>query len=131
MLEKPTRRVLIVDDNEEAAELLQMLLVLEGYETRLAFSGAEGLATAESFRPHVICSDIGMPEMSGIEFGHALRASSYANNILLLAITGWSDVDTAADIIRAGYDYHFAKPVPSNSISDCLNKFFDAHPFLT
>jgi len=130
MPEKPTRRVLIVDDNEEAAELLEMLLAVEGYDTRVAFSGEEGLNTAESFKPHVVCSDIGMPGMSGIEFGRALRASGYANNVLLLAIAGWNDVDTATDIIQAGFDYHFAKPVPSSSISNCLHKFFKAHPFL-
>lgn len=130
MPDKSACRVLIVDDNEEAAELLQMLLNLEGYDTRLALSGKDGLITAESFKPHVVCADIGMPGMSGLEFGRALRTSRHSNNSLLLAVTGWSDIDTASDIIRAGFDHHFAKPVKSNAISDCLDKFFRAHPEL-
>lgn len=130
MPDKHVGRVLVVDDNEEAAELMQLLLNFEGYDTKLAFGGVEGLDTVESFKPHVICSDIGMPGMSCLEFGRALRASSHSKNVLLVAITGWNDIDTASDIVRAGFDFHFAKPVQVESVSRCLSKYFDAHPVL-
>lgn len=70
------QRVLIVDDNQEAAEMLQMLLEMHGYTVEVANSGAQGLAIHAHFVPHVVCSDLNMPGMSGYEFARAVRASS-------------------------------------------------------
>jgi CheY-like chemotaxis protein len=123
-------RVLIVDDNDEAADLLQMLLNLEGYETATANSGKSGLASAEAFRPHVICSDIGMPEMSGVELARKLRQSPHSSNALLIAITGWNDLDNATEITRAGFDLHRAKPVSFDEVSRHIRTFFERHPGL-
>jgi DNA-binding response OmpR family regulator len=123
-------RILIVDDNDEAADLLQMLLNLEGYDTATANSGKDGLHSAETFRPHVICSDIGMPEMSGVEFGRKLRQSTHSSNALLIAITGWNDIDNATEITRAGFDLHLAKPVSFDEVSRHIRTFFERHPAL-
>lgn len=118
------RRVLIVDDNIEAAELLQMLLDLEGYQTQIAYGGQEGLLLADSFKPNAVCSDVGMPGMSGLEFARHLRKNEHTKNALLIAISGWTDTDTRADTCQAGFDYHFAKPTPIDQISNVLHQFF-------
>jgi two-component system CheB/CheR fusion protein len=78
----------------------------------------------------VVCSDIGMPEMSGIEFARKLRQSGHSNNALLIAITGWNDVDNATEITRAGFDLHLAKPVPFDDVSHHIRTFFERHPAL-
>lgn len=72
------KRVLIVDDNREAAEMLQMLLEMQGYTAEVANAGPEGLARQARFVPHVICSDLNMPGMSGYEFARQVRAAGPA-----------------------------------------------------
>lgn len=119
------RRILVVDDNDEAAELLQILLNLDGYEAIVALSGTEGLKAAASFQPHVICSDIGMPGMSGIEFAKEVRKSQHSNKAFLIAVSGWNDIDTANATKSAGFDLHLGKPVSYEEISTYIRKFFE------
>ena len=120
-------RVLIVDDNEEAAELMQMLLGLEGFETAVAFNARDGLASMASFRPDVVCSDIGMPEMNGIEFCRVLRTGEAGQKLLMIAITGWSDIDTVEAVFDAGFDHHMAKPVVFSDVSHHIHRFIGTH----
>jgi DNA-binding response OmpR family regulator len=122
------RRVLIVDDRIDAAEMMQMLLDIEGYDTRIASSGEEGLTIASSFAPHIICTDIGMPGMSGLDFGRKIRQTISSHKVLLVGVTGWSDADTKAETLAAGFDFHFGKPVAFEEISQCFRSHFQEHP---
>jgi DNA-binding response OmpR family regulator len=80
-------RILVVDDNQDAAELLQMIEI-EGYKVRVAFDGASGLRQAADFHPHVTCSDLNMPGLSGFELALALRKSDHSCGTHLIAMTG-------------------------------------------
>ncbi|TDV07113.1 ATP-binding response regulator [Paraburkholderia caballeronis] len=104
------RRVLIADDNADAAASLLTLLELAGHEVRMAHDGAAALALAESFRPDVAILDIGLPQMDGYEVARALRTLPATAHTLLIALTGFgldSDRQAASD---AGFDRHFVKP---------------------
>ena len=81
------RRILVVDDNQDAAELLQMILEIEGYKVRAAFAGASGLRQSADFHPHVTCSDLNMPCLSGFELALALRKSDHSSGTYLIAIS--------------------------------------------
>ena len=102
------QRVLIVDDNQEAAEMLQMLLEMHGYTVEVANSGAQGLAIHARFAPHVVCSDLNMPGMSGYEFARAIRASGLPRP-WLIAMSG-EELAGAQDIVAAGFDHSLVKP---------------------
>jgi CheY-like chemotaxis protein len=106
-----SRRVLVADDNRDAAESLAELLRLKGHEVALAFDGESALAQFRELAPEVALLDIGMPRMTGNEVASAIRAAPGGNRPLLVAITGWGqqrDRDTARN---AGFDFHFTKPV--------------------
>jgi CheY-like chemotaxis protein len=105
------RRILIVDDNEDGAEMLQFALQGLGHSTRIAHDGPSALAAADEFRPHVALLDIGLPVMDGYELARRLRARFADRPLVLLAVTGYSQ---AADRIRAreaGFDGHLVKPL--------------------
>ncbi|HEU0204162.1 MAG TPA: ATP-binding protein [Burkholderiaceae bacterium] len=105
------RRVLVVDDNVDAAESLSMLLHLMGGEVATAFDGAQAVRTAADFRPDVILLDIGMPYMDGYEAARQIRAQPWGKHILLAALTGLGQ-EHDRDLAReAGFDAHFTKPI--------------------
>ena len=105
------RHVLIVDDNEDTAVSLAVLLEGDGYETRTAASGSAALLLASEFQADVLLLDISLPDMSGHEVARRLRADPLKGHLLLIALTGWSqeqDRQTASD---AGFDHYLLKPV--------------------
>ncbi|CAG1017361.1 two-component system, sensor histidine kinase ChiS [Burkholderiaceae bacterium] len=104
------QRVLVVDDNRDAAESLAQLLSADGHEVRIAHDGEQALRTAEAFRPQVVLLDIGLPDLDGYEIARRLRAQR-GDAVRLIAITGWGQ---AADRLRAreaGFDVHLVKPI--------------------
>ncbi|MEK7530566.1 MAG: MASE1 domain-containing protein [Patescibacteria group bacterium] len=103
-------KILVVDDNEPAAEGLGKLLAHRGHEVRLAFDGDSALATAEVFSPTVAILDIGLPDRDGYEIARELRKSSIVQPILI-AVTGYGQDDDKARARLAGFDYHLTKPV--------------------
>ena len=105
------QRVLIVDDNEDAAETLAMVLELQGHQTRRACDGPSGLREAEAWRPDIVFLDIGMPGMSGYEVASRLRALPGWQHTLLVALTGWGTEQDRARSVAAGFDVHLTKPV--------------------
>lgn len=106
------RRVLIADDNVDAAQSLSMLLQLAGHEVRVAHLGREALTQAEQFRPQVALLDIGMPDINGYEVARRLRREQPAGPaLLLIALTGWGQDADRRDAAEAGFDHHFCKPV--------------------
>jgi two-component system, sensor histidine kinase len=118
------RRVLIVDDNFEAAELLQILLELQGYDARVAISGEGGIDQATDYRPHAICSDIMMPGMSGLEMVETLKKTDCCPQTLFVAISGYSGESTAESILAAGFDFFFVKPISFDDVYGCLATHF-------
>jgi CheY-like chemotaxis protein len=110
------RRILIADDNQDAAECLSMLLELAGHEVRVAHLGRAALAVAESFRPDVVLLDIGMPDLSGYEVAQGLRQEPWATRILLIALTGWGQDEDRRRALQAGFDHHLTKPVDSDEL---------------
>lgn len=86
-------RLLVVDDNQDAANSLAMLLRLDGHDVRVAFSGAAAIDTAKTFIPHAIFQDIGMPNMDGFEVARVLRKQAGMKNTLLVALTGWGQIE--------------------------------------
>ncbi|MGQ0641304.1 MAG: hybrid sensor histidine kinase/response regulator, partial [Gemmatimonadaceae bacterium] len=108
---KRPRRVLVVDDNVDAAETLETLLSLGGIETRVAHDGLEALYTAAEFRPEAMIVDIGLPKLDGHQLAKRLRASSWANGMRLVALSGWAQESDRQKSREAGFDVHLAKPV--------------------
>ncbi|MET0983743.1 MAG: response regulator, partial [Telluria sp.] len=109
-------RVLVVDDNLDAAESLVALLGALGHETRMAHDGPAGLALARTFRPDLAFLDIGLPGMNGHEIARALRASDELCNMMLVALTGWGAASDMTLSHQAGFDQHLTKPVSREAL---------------
>ena len=104
------RRVLVVDDNRDAAESLGMLLDLLGADVHYVFNGPEALKAVATYRPDVVILDIGMPGMDGHEVARRLRQQPEFRNITLIALTGWGQEDDRRRSRDSGFDYHLTKP---------------------
>jgi CheY-like chemotaxis protein len=109
-LRAPRRRVLIVDDNADAANSLAALLNLCGHETQVAYSARAALESIEAFRPEVVLLDIGLPEMDGYELARRLRAMEKLAGVRLVAVTGYGQTDDRQRALAAGFDEHLVKP---------------------
>lgn len=107
---EPGLRVLIVDDNQDAAEMLSESLLAMGYVTRVAYDGAGALAIATGFDPQLALLDIGLPEMDGYELARRLRGEPGLDRIRLVAITGYGQDSDRARAREAGFDAHLVKP---------------------
>lgn len=108
---KASLRVLVLDDDEDTADALAMLLEIRGHTARAVVDGARALATARSFRPEAAVLDIGLPEMDGYEVARRLREEPYGRNMLLIALTGWTDAEHRGRSVDAGFDHHLVKPM--------------------
>jgi len=106
-----TRRILVVDDNQDAATTLAMLLDLGNNQTRMAHDGLEAVQQAEAFRPAVILLDIGMPKMNGYDVCRAIREQPWGQDIVMIALTGWGKDEDRDKSKEAGFDSHMVKPV--------------------
>jgi CheY-like chemotaxis protein len=110
------RRVLVVDDNTDAAEMLAYLLSVDGHDVRTASSGAAALEVVADFRPHIAFLDIGMPVMSGYELARRLRQDANLHGLTLVAVTGWGQAEDRRRSTEAGFDEHLTKPVDPNRV---------------
>ncbi len=106
----PQRRVLIVDDNVDAAESLAVLARIWGHDVRVAHDGEQGLKEARAYRPEVVLLDIGMPGLSGYDVARRLRAIPALNGVLVVAMTGWGQPQDRERSKEAGFDLHLTKP---------------------
>jgi len=106
-----SKRILIVDDNRDAAHTLAMLLKLSGHETRVAFDGLAALEAAEAFRPELTFLDIGLPKLSGHEVAQRIRGEAWGASMCLVALTGWGQENDRRKSSEAGFDHHLVKPV--------------------
>jgi CheY-like chemotaxis protein len=116
----PARRILVVDDNHDAAECLAMLLQLTGNQTQLAFDGVAAVAAVLSFRPDVILMDIGMPKLDGYEAAQQIRQQVGGKGIILVALTGWGQDKDREKTAAAGFDHHLVKPVEYATLTTLL-----------
>jgi PAS domain S-box-containing protein len=117
----PPRRLLVADDNVDAASSLAVLLSLHGQEVRTAFGGLEALRLAEEWQPDAAVLDIGMQDMNGYELCRRLRAQDWGRKLLLIACTGWGQ-DTDRELARsAGFDHHLVKPVDPEDLLRLLS----------
>ncbi len=115
----PGMRVLVADDNRDAADSLQRILALYGYDVQVAYDGAEALAASETFRPHVAVLDIGMPGQSGYDVARALR-DKLGSGVKLIALTGWGQEGDRRRAMEAGFDFHLTKPIDPGLLNDLI-----------
>jgi CheY-like chemotaxis protein len=105
------RRILVVDDNEDSAASLAMLLRADGHTVEIANDGERAVAAAAAFRPQTVLLDLGLPGMNGLEACHAIRSQAGGEAIQIAALTGWGQVEDQRRSREAGFDAHLVKPV--------------------
>jgi CheY-like chemotaxis protein len=115
-----SRRILIADDNRDAAESLSLLLQIEGHEVQVVHDGLKAVVALADFRPEVALLDIGMPGLNGYEVARVARQNSLGRGPTLVALTGWGQDRDKAQALAAGFDHHFTKPVEINRINEIL-----------
>ena len=123
VLEKPISsplRLLVVDDNKDAATSLGVLLRLMGHEVNVSHSGPEGLELAKSSHPHLVLMDLGMPNMDGYEVARKLRGSPGTESVVIVALTGWGQAEDRRRTAEAGFDHHLMKPLDPNALESIL-----------
>jgi CheY-like chemotaxis protein len=113
-------RVLVADDNEDAAESLSMLLGLAGNEVRTAANGHQAWAMAQAFEPQAMLVDIAMPGLDGHEVCRLVRATPWGREALMMATSGWGQPEVRRQSAEAGFDHHFVKPVDYGVVDSLL-----------
>jgi PAS domain S-box-containing protein len=114
------RRILVVDDNRDAATSLALLLKLMGHEVQTAHDGFEGIEKAESFRPDLILLDIGMPKLNGYETARLIRERDWGSDVALVALTGWGQEEDRRKSHEAGFNSHLVKPIEVGTLKSLL-----------
>jgi PAS domain S-box-containing protein len=116
----PRCKVLVADDNGDAAQTLALILKMSGYDVHLAISGGEALAVARRERPDAMFLDIGMPDMSGYEVAGSVRREEWGEGALLVAVTGWGQPNDKEKARAAGFNHHLTKPVDLEQVAQLL-----------
>jgi signal transduction histidine kinase/CheY-like chemotaxis protein len=116
------RRVLLVDDNQDAVEALAIYLRLKGHDARTVYDGPAALALAGRFDADVAVLDIGLPGMSGYELARRMRSEWPVKPLTILALTGWSQPEDKRRAQEAGFDYHFSKPIELPALLEVLSR---------
>jgi PAS domain S-box-containing protein len=115
------RRILVIEDNADAADTLRQVLELDGHAVEVATDGLSGLARARVFEPDVVLSDLGLPgEMDGFAFARAVRADPALSGIPLVALSGYARAEDCRRAREAGFDEHLAKPLPLDALRTVL-----------
>lgn len=118
-------RILLVEDNPDTAESLARLLVLFGYEVRIAPDGWQGLATAVRWQPEFVLLDLGLPGMDGYEVARRLRREAWCREPLLIAVTGYGQAEDLRRSLGVGIDHHLLKPVDMDVLLALLSSRAD------
>jgi CheY-like chemotaxis protein len=116
----PQRRILVVDDNVDAAESLALLLRMDGHDVRVAHDGPAALAAVEADAPDFVFLDIGMPVMNGHDVARRLRQRPGLENLVLVAMTGWGQEEDRRRSQEAGFDRHLVKPAEPKALRQLL-----------
>jgi CheY-like chemotaxis protein len=114
------RRVLVVDDNKDAARSLALLLETVGHDTRVCLDGASALEAAEEYRPQVVLLDIGLPGLDGYEVARQMRGRPATAGALLVALTGYGQESDQRRAFEAGFDRHLVKPADLSALASVL-----------
>ena len=115
------RRILVVDDNTDAAESLAALLSISGHETRLAHDGLQAVEEARAFQPDVVFLDIGMPELDGHETARRIRKEPWGKKMVLVALTGWGQNEDRRRSKEAGFNHHLVKPADPAMVAKLIS----------
>lgn len=118
--ESERKRVLVVDDNKTAADMLGRVLEIQGSEVRVANDGEEGIKVAEAFRPRIIFLDLGMPRLDGYEAARLIRETDWGREVYLVALTGWGAEADRKRTKEAGFDQHLVKPAEPSVLVDLI-----------
>ncbi len=124
-------RVLVVDDNVDAAATLAMLIALRGHDARLAHDGPDALETLETFQPQIVFLDIGLPGMNGYEVAARVRSAEQETDgprTVLVALTGWGSNDDKVRSRESGFDFHLTKPVDGREVEALLARTCNEFP---
>ena len=113
-------RILVVDDNKDAADSLTMILMLKGHEARTANDGPTAITLGAEFLPRVIILDLGMPGLNGYDTARHIRTTPWGKDTLLIALTGWGQPEDKQRCIDAGFDFHLTKPVEPDELAQLL-----------
>ncbi len=114
---RPKLKILVVDDNRDAASSLSMLLELMGHEVRVAYDGEKAVQLADEFRPHMVLLDIGMPQVNGYEACRRIRNHDWGADMTLIAVTGWGQDEDRHKSTAAGFDGHLVKPISPETLA--------------
>jgi CheY-like chemotaxis protein len=114
------RRILVVDDNQDSAESLAMLLQLSGHETQTAHDGLQAVEMAVSFRPDVVLLDLGLPKLNGYDAARRIREQRRDPGLVIVALTGWGQEHDRRRSREAGIDFHLVKPVEYGTVVTLL-----------
>lgn len=120
-LPSPGLRILVVDDNVDAAVTLAELLSIYGHDVRVAHDGLKALEETDAFRPHAVILDIGMPKMDGYTVAKRIREGMGGGQPLIIAVTGWGQEEDRMRSQAAGFDHHLVKPVDPATLAALLN----------
>jgi PAS domain S-box-containing protein len=118
----PALRILVVDDNEDGADLLGMMLEAMGNEIRVAYDGESAIAATAEFRPDVVLLDIGLPKLSGYEVCRQIRAQPGGQKLVMIAQTGWGQDQDRQRTREAGFDHHMVKPLDPQALQQLLSR---------
>jgi CheY-like chemotaxis protein/two-component sensor histidine kinase len=116
-----TGRVLVVDDNVDAATTLAAMLEISGYETEVSHDGTSAVEKAAWYTPAAILLDIGLPDMNGYEVCRAIRDQPYGQDVRIVAVTGWGAAEDRSRSAEAGFDAHLVKPVSPTTLLQTLS----------
>jgi CheY-like chemotaxis protein len=117
------RRILVVDDNVDAAMLLAMLLREEGHEVATSHDGLSALETAVAFRPDIVLLDIGLPHMDGNEVAMQMRQQPALRDVLLVAVSGYGQEENRRRALKAGFNAYLVKPLTLEMLNEVLVQF--------
>ncbi len=118
---REVERILVVDDNHDAAVAIAAVLELDGHEVRVARDGQEALAELAAFKPQVVVLDIGLPVLDGYEVARRIRLLPEGQGILLIALTGYGQLSDRQAAVDAGFDKHFVKPADTTLMLACID----------
>jgi len=115
-----THRILVVDDNEDAALTLAMLIRMLGHDVKAVFDGREALDEGRNFQPQIILMDLGMPGMNGIEAAKQIRQLEWGKSVFLVAVTGWGQDEDKRRTREAGFNHHLVKPIRLGDVQNLM-----------
>lgn len=118
-------RVLVVDDNRDAATLLGMVIKMLGHELFTAHDGQEAIELADAHRPDLVLMDLGMPRLNGYEATRFIREQPWGQSMTIVALSGWGQDDDKRRTREAGFDHHLVKPIEPDTLKRVLNKTLD------